>query len=200
MIRTFAPTILDLIIIGNRKRFLENEDKSKTMKQKAVKGLRDMLKNDLVFPSPYKMHLKNAEKRLKNHEQESAELTRNWFSTMAYIKRHGHDLNIDGPICHCDVEGKEVDSDLDESDHEGQEEWENIYQEYDQKVGDRKFHFYETYGGGPSGGYATLVDSDDKVWSWSQRWGTEKDMRLLTSKIEIKEDPVNNCYLHIRVV
>jgi hypothetical protein len=194
MIRTFAPTILDLTILGSRKRFLEDEDRSKTMKQKAVKGLRGMLKNYHVFPSPYIMHLKNAEKRLKNHEQESAELSRDWFSTMAYIKRHGHDLNIDGPICYCDVESKEFDSDLDQGD------WENIYQEYDQKVGDRKFHFYETYGDGPSGGYATLVNDDGKVWSWSQSWGTEKGMRLLTSKIEIKEDPVNNCYLQIRVV
>jgi len=92
---------------------------------------------------------------------------------------------------------KEIDSGYDVIDRD---EWENIYQEYDQVVNGRKFHFYETYGGGPSGGYAALVGSGLKVWTWSQNWGTEKDMRLLNNKIEIQEDSEHNCYRQIRIV
>lgn len=196
MNRTFRPTNLDLIILKNRKKFLENEDMSKVLKQKEVDGIRHLIKNDYMNTSDFKIQLVRSEKRLKNHEQESAKLSRDWFTTMAYIKRHGHDLIIDGPICHCDEEIKTRESS--ESDQE--DEWENIYQEYDQNVGDREFHFYETYGGGPSGGYAVPVGDSDNIWEWSQNWGTVKSMRLLNSKIEIREHPDNNFYQQIRTV
>jgi hypothetical protein len=187
MIRAFKPTDLDLVILNSRREFLENESKLKVLKQDVLNGLVFLNANDPRGAPNRKIYLEQAENELKNHEQESAKLSRDWFTTMAYIKRHGHDLKLDGPICHCD----------EESDQDG---WENIYQEYDQTVGDREFHFYETYGGGPSGGYAVLINDEGKVWSWSQNWGTEKDMRLLNSKIEIREDSESNCYRQIRVV
>jgi hypothetical protein len=110
------------------------------------------------------------------------------------------DLNYTISESRIDLLNDEHTSDSDED----QDEWETIYQEYDGVVGDSKFHFYETYGGGPSGGYAVLVDDlsndESKVWVWAQGWGTEKGMRMLNSKMEIREDSENTCYRRIRII
>lgn len=59
--------------------------------------------------------------------------------------------------------------------------------ECDNEIDGHKFHFYGTYGGGASGGYAT--DGSKKAWSWRYEYGTNTVMTLLSEEIVIMDNP-----------
>lgn len=73
---------------------------------------------------------------------------------------------------------------------ETQEEWQQIYQRrmFSEVGGDIEGTYYETYGGGPEGGY--VVTSDSRVYKVDRNWGKPWTIHLMPS----------NCVLHVRPV
>ena len=79
---------------------------------------------------------------------------------------------------------------------EDSDDWEQVYSHWYDEAGclfHDKDSFYETYGGGPSGGY--VVHAGCQIQTWHQTWGTEKTYKDLVGKmLEFKvEDGIEYC-------
>ena len=85
---------------------------------------------------------------------------------------------------------EEKDDDEDKEDDDEDDGWEQIYNRIPQYWDDDlKIYgsLYETYGGGPAGGY--IWAGVDTIFAWHQDWGTKKQYTKLDGKrLEFKTD------------